>query len=42
MYNEELHMYSSPNIIKTFKSKKMRCGKHVKDKECIQSFGGKT
>jgi len=42
MRNEELHTYSSPNIIKPIKSKKMRCGKHVKDEECIHNFGGKT
>jgi hypothetical protein len=30
LYNEELHnLYSSPNIIRMIKSRRMRCGGHV-------------
>jgi hypothetical protein len=44
LHNEELnHLYSSPNIIRVIKSRKMRWAEHVQVEErCIQDFGGKT
>ena len=37
--NEELNeLYTSPNIIRVIKSRRMRWG----EKKCIQGFGGET
>jgi hypothetical protein len=44
MYNVELHnVYSSPNIIRVIKSRKM--GRNVaykRNEDCIENFGQKT
>jgi hypothetical protein len=45
LHNEELNdLYSSPNIIRVIKSRRMRCAGHVARKggkeRCIQDFGG--
>jgi hypothetical protein len=43
--NEELHiLYSSPNIIKQIKSRRMRWAGHVArmGEECVQDFDGKA
>jgi hypothetical protein len=45
LHNEELHiLYSSPNIIKQIKSRRMRWAGHVArmGAECVQGFVGKT
>jgi hypothetical protein len=46
LHNEELNdLYSSPNIIRVIKSRRMRWAGHVarRGKErCIQDFGGET
>jgi hypothetical protein len=47
LYNEELNdLYSSPNIIRVIKSRRMRWAGHVarigEGKRCIQDFGGDT
>jgi hypothetical protein len=45
LHNEELHiLYSSPNIIRQIKSRRMRWAVHVAcmGEECVQSFDGKA
>jgi hypothetical protein len=45
LHNEELHiLYSSPNIIKQIKSRRMRWAGHVAcmGEECVQGFDGKA
>jgi hypothetical protein len=46
LHNEELNdLYSSPNIIRVIKSRRMRWAGHVAlwgKKRCIQDFGGET
>jgi hypothetical protein len=45
LHNEDLHiLYSSPNIIKQIKSRRMRSAGHVArmGEERVQSFGGKA
>ena len=47
LYNEELNdLYSSPNIFRVIKSRRMRWTGHVArmggEERCIQSFGGET
>jgi hypothetical protein len=47
LHNEELNdLYSSPNIIRVIKSRRMRWEGHVAriggKKGCIQNFGGET
>jgi hypothetical protein len=47
LHNEELNeLYSSPNIIRVIKSRRMRWAGHVAFTEggerCIQDFGGET
>jgi hypothetical protein len=41
LHNEELMKYSSPNIVKVIKSRKMRWAGHVarKGERCSQGFG---
>jgi hypothetical protein len=46
LHNEELHdLYSSPNIIRVIKSRRMRLAgqaARMGEKRCIQDFGRKT
>jgi hypothetical protein len=47
LHNEELHnLYSSPNIIRMIKSRRMRWAGHVVhmrgEEECLQGFGEKA
>jgi hypothetical protein len=47
LHNEELHnLYSSPNIIRMIKSRRMRWTGYVarmgKEEECIKDIGGKA
>jgi hypothetical protein len=45
LYNEELHIsYSSSNIIRQIKSRRMRWAGYVArmGEECVQSFNGKA
>jgi hypothetical protein len=45
LHNEELHiLYSSPNIIRQIKSRRMRWAGHVAGmgEECVQGFDGKA
>jgi hypothetical protein len=45
LHNEELNdLYSSPNIVRVIKSRRMRWAGHValKRERCIQGFGGDT
>jgi hypothetical protein len=46
LHNEELHnFYSSPNIIRMLKSRRMRWAGHVgrmEEEECIYDIGGKA
>ena len=46
VHNEELNdLYSSPNIIRVFKARRMRWAGHVVRmglERCIQGFGGET
>jgi hypothetical protein len=45
LHNEELHiLYSSPNIIRQIKSRRMRWAGHVArmGEECVKGFGGKA
>jgi hypothetical protein len=46
LHNEELHkLYSSPNIIRMIKSRRMRWARHVEgmgDEECIYDIGGRA
>jgi hypothetical protein len=45
LHNEELHnMYSSTNIMKQIKSRRMRWAGHVAcmGEKCVQRFGGKA
>jgi hypothetical protein len=45
LHNEELHiLYSSPDIIRQIKSRRMRWAGHVArmGEECIQGFDGKA
>jgi hypothetical protein len=46
LHNEELNdLYSSPNIIRGIKSRRMRWVEHVArmwEERCIQDFGGET
>jgi hypothetical protein len=46
LHNEELNdLYSSPNIIRVIKSRRMRWAEYVArmgEKRCIQDFGGET
>jgi hypothetical protein len=45
LYNEELHkLYSSPNVIRMIKSRRMTWARHVArmrvEEECVLDFGG--
>ena len=47
LHNEELNnLYSSPNIVRAIKSRRMRWAGHVArtrgEDRCIQGFGGET
>ena len=43
LYYEELHdLYSSPNIIRVLKSRKIGLAVHVAEKKCIQDFDRET
>jgi hypothetical protein len=45
LHNEELNdLYSSPNIFRVTKSRRMRWAEHVAriEERCIQGFGGET
>jgi len=45
LHNEELYdLYSSPNIVRLIKSRKMKWAGHVAliGERCIQGFGGET
>ena len=43
LHNAELHaLYSSPNIIRDLKSRRLRWVAHVAIQKCIQSFSGET
>ena len=46
LYNEELNnLYSSPNIVRVIKSRRMRWAGHVArmgGDRCVQGFGGET
>jgi hypothetical protein len=45
LHNEELHiLYSSPNIIRQIKSRRMRWAGHMESvgEESVQGFGGKA
>jgi hypothetical protein len=45
LHNEKLnHLYSSTNIIRVHKSRRMRWTEHVArmEEKCIQGFGGET
>jgi hypothetical protein len=45
LHNEELHnFYSSPDIIRQVKSRRMRwaCGTHGRGEKSVQGFGGKA
>jgi hypothetical protein len=46
LHNEELNdLYSSPNIIRVIKSRRMRwgsCSTYGGKERCIQDFGGET
>jgi len=47
LHNEELNnLYSSPNIVRVMKSRRMRWAKHVArmggEERCVQGFGGET
>jgi hypothetical protein len=47
LHNGELHnLYSSPDIIRQIKSRRMRvggaCGTHGRGEKCVQGFGGKA
>jgi hypothetical protein len=45
LHNEEFHiLYSSPNIIRQIKSRRMRCAGHVArmGEEFVQGFDGKA
>jgi hypothetical protein len=46
LHNEELHnLYSSPNIIRQMKSRRMRgeaCGMHGRGEKIVQGLGGKA
>jgi hypothetical protein len=45
LHNEQLHiLYSSPNIIRQIKSRRMRLAGHVARmwEECVQGFDGKA
>jgi hypothetical protein len=44
LHNDELHnLYSSPNIVRVIKSRRMRgggiCGTHEGGERCLQGFG---
>jgi hypothetical protein len=44
LHNELHYLYSSPNIIRMIKSRRMRWAEHVtcfRDEKCIQNFGQK-
>jgi len=47
LHNEELNnLYSSPNIVRVIKSRRMRwrgaCSAYGKGERCVQGFGGET
>jgi hypothetical protein len=48
LYNGELHnLYSTPNVIRMIKPRRMRLVEHVTrtregEEECVQEFGGKA
>jgi hypothetical protein len=43
LHNEELYvLYSSPNIIRVIKSRRMRCSTYWGKERCIQDFGVET
>jgi hypothetical protein len=45
LHNEELYnLYTSPNIIRVIKSRRMRwaCSTYGRDEECIRNYGRKT
>jgi hypothetical protein len=42
LHNEALHnIYSSSNIIRMIKSRRMRCGMMWSELKCVQNFGWK-
>jgi hypothetical protein len=43
LHNEELSdLYSSPNIVRVIKSRRMRWAGHGGGEMCVQDFGGET
>jgi hypothetical protein len=43
LHNEELNdLYSSPNIVRVNKSRRMRWMGYEEEEMCIQGFGGET
>jgi hypothetical protein len=43
LYNEELHgLYSSPDIVRVIKARRMRWAEHGGGEGCIQHFGLKA
>jgi hypothetical protein len=42
LHNEELHLYSLPNIVRVVKSRRMRWVGHVGGERCAQGFGGEA
>jgi hypothetical protein len=40
LHNDELHsLYSSPNIVRVIKSRRMSWAGHVRGERCLQGFG---
>jgi hypothetical protein len=43
LHNTELYaLYSSPNIIRVIKSRRLTCGTYGGEERCIQGFSGET
>jgi hypothetical protein len=46
MWEELIDLYSSPNIVRVIKSRRMRWAGHVApmggEERCVQGFGGET
>jgi hypothetical protein len=43
LHNKELYaLYSSPNIIRVIKSRRLRWAGHGEEERCIQGFSGET